>query len=94
MELQFEDIREDTLILLIIRANETKRQNARVRDRKALEINLVVEELSEEEIRKSSASCGCFSKREISIPDLTIFFISASILSRSSRSNGFSTSKS
>lgn len=38
MNLQFEDIREDTLILLIIRANETKRQNARVRDRKALEI--------------------------------------------------------
>ena len=38
MDLQLEDINESILIPLIIRANETKRQKARVRDRKALDI--------------------------------------------------------
>lgn len=38
MDLQLGDIQKTALIPLVIRANETKRKNARIRDKKALEI--------------------------------------------------------
>ena len=38
MELQFGDIQETALITLAIRASETARPNARIRDQKAKEI--------------------------------------------------------
>ena len=66
MDLQIGDIQETALITLAIRASETDRPNARIKDLKAKEITLAVKgTASAEEIRKAVESAGFVFKGKL-----------------------------